>query len=121
LLNLFSKVSMKIMSLSFKRVYDQALFTFLTEISYNNSRIHFWWLAWSHRLNSSLYQNQFPYWSFKKNWSCILFPKIIWCLFKNYIFNILLVEWQVNQATPSLRWLNYKQKYCEKEKKRKKK
>jgi hypothetical protein len=41
LLNLFSKVSMKIMSLSFKRVYDQALFTFLTEISYNNSRIHF--------------------------------------------------------------------------------
>jgi hypothetical protein len=60
------------------------------------------------------YQNQFPYWSFEKNWSCILIPKIIWCLFKNYIFNILLVEWQVNQATPSLRWLNYKQKKKEK-------
>ena len=36
-----------------------------------------------------------------------MIPKIIWYLFKNYIFNILLVEWQVNQATPSLRWLNY--------------
>ena len=39
---------------------------------------------------------------------------------QNDIFDILLIEWQVNQATPSLRWLNYKQKKCEKEKERKK-
>jgi hypothetical protein len=46
------------------------------------------------------YQNQFPYWSFEKL-ICILISKIIWYLFKNDIFDILLVEWQVNQATPS--------------------
>jgi len=50
-----------------------------------------------------------------------LILKIIWCLFKNHIFNILLVVWQVNQATPSLRWLNYKQKKMKKKRKEKKK
>jgi hypothetical protein len=45
-----------------------------------------------------------------KIWSGILILKIIWCLFKNDIFDILLVEWHVNQATPSVRWLNYKPK-----------
>jgi len=32
------------------------------------------------------YQNPFPYWSLKKTWSCILIPKIIWCLSKNIYF-----------------------------------
>jgi hypothetical protein len=63
----------------------------------------------------------FPIGVLKKNWSGILISKIIWCSFKNDIFHILIVEWQVNQATPSLRWLNYKQKNVKKEKKRKKK
>ena len=43
------------------------------------------------------YQNQFPVGVLKKNWSRILVSKIIWCLFKNDIFDILLVEWQVNK------------------------
>jgi hypothetical protein len=102
LLNFFSKVSMKIMSLSFNCVYDQALFIFLREFSYKDSQTHLWSLAQSHRRNSSLLPKSVPYWSFeKKNWSRILISKIIWCLFKNDIFDILLVEWQVNQATPS--------------------
>ena len=52
----------------------------------------------------------FPIGVLKKNWSGILISKIIWCSFKNDIFHILIVEWQVNQATPSLRWLTYKPK-----------
>jgi hypothetical protein len=40
LLNFFSKVSMTIMSLSFNRVYDQALFIFLREFSYKDSQTH---------------------------------------------------------------------------------
>lgn len=108
LLNFFSKVSMKIMSLSFNRVYNQALFIFLREFSYKNSQTHLWSLVRPHRRNSSLLPKSVSLLEFwKKNWSCILIPKIIWCLFKNHIFNVLLVEWQVNQATPSLRWLNY--------------
>jgi len=55
----------------------------------------------------------FEFW--KKIDLAFWFQKIIWCLFKNDIFDILLVEWQVNQATPSLRWLNYKNN-CEKKK-----
>ena len=101
LLNFFSKLSMKIMSLSFNRVYDQSLFTFLREFSYKDSQTHLWSLARSHRRNSSLLPKSVPYWSFEKNWSGILISKIIWCLFKNNIFDILPVEWQVNQATPS--------------------
>ena len=54
LLNLFSKVSMKIMSLSFNRVYDQALFIFLRKFSYKDSQTHFWSLTRSHRRNSFL-------------------------------------------------------------------
>ena len=34
--------------------------------------------------------------------------------FQKWYFNILLVEWQLNQATPSMRWLNYKPKKKEK-------
>ena len=106
----------EIMSLSFNRVYDQALFIFLREISYKNSRIHFWSLAWSHRRNSSLLPKiSFPIGVLKKIDLAFWFQKIIWCLFKNDIFDILLVEWQVNQATSSLRWLNYKNN-CEKKK-----
>jgi len=110
LLNFFSKVSMKIMSLSFNRVYDQALFIFLREFSYKDSQTHLWSLARSHRRNSSLLPKSVSLLEFWKNWSCILISKIIWCLFKNDIFDILLVEWQVNQTTPALRWLNYKPK-----------
>jgi len=40
LLNFFSKVSMKIMSFSFNRVYDQALFIFFREFSYKDSQTH---------------------------------------------------------------------------------
>ena len=106
----------EIMSFSFNRVYNQALFIFLREFSYKNSRIHLWSLAWSHRRNSSLVLKSISLLEFWKIDLVFWFQKIIWCLFINDIFNILLVEWQVNQATPSLRWLNYKPK----EKKRKK-
>ena len=91
-----------------------ALFIFLREFSYKDSQTHLWSLVWSHRRNSSLLPKiSFPIRVLKKFWSCILIPKITWCLFKNHIFNIL----RVNQATPSMRWLNYKQK---KEKRKKK-
>jgi len=40
LLNFFSNVSMKIISLSFNRVYDQALFIFLRKFSYKVSQSH---------------------------------------------------------------------------------
>ena len=100
----------EIMSLSFNHVYDQALFIFLREFSYKSSRIHFWSLAWSHRRNSSFVPKSISLLEFWKNDLVFWFQKIIWCSFKNDIFNILLVEWQLNQATPSLRWLNYKPK-----------
>jgi len=99
----------EIMSFSFNHVYDHALFIFLRDFSYKNSQIHFESLAWSHRRNSSLSPKLVSV-GVLKNWSSILISKIIWFLFKNDIFDILLVEWQVNQATPSLRWLNYKLK-----------
>jgi len=83
----------EIMSLSFNHVYAQALFIFLREFSYKNSRVHLWSLAWSHLISCT--KIHFPI-GVLKDWSGILIPKIIWCLFKNHIFNILLVEWQVN-------------------------
>jgi hypothetical protein len=110
LLNLFSKGLMKIMSLPFNRVYDQAYHFFWESFLIKTHKHIFEALCNLIDAICLFYQNQFSYWSFEKKWSCILIPKIIWCLFKNHIFNILLVEWQVNQATSSLRWLNYKQK-----------
>ena len=60
------------------------------------------------------YQNPFPYWSFEKLVLHFDSENNLMFIQKPYIFNILLVEWQVNQATLSLRWLNYKQKKEEK-------
>jgi hypothetical protein len=65
LLNFFSKVSMKIMSFSFNRVYDQALFFFLESFLIKTHKHIFEAL---HDLIDAIhlsYQNQFPYWSFE--------------------------------------------------------
>lgn len=108
LLNFFSKVSMKIMSLSFNRVYNQALFIFLREFSYKNSQTHLWSLVRPHRRNSSLLPKSVSLLEFWKKKLILHFDSENNLMFiQNHIFNVLLVEWQVNQATPSLRWLNY--------------
>jgi hypothetical protein len=49
------------------------------------------------------YQNPFPYWSFEKLVLHFDSENNLMFIQKPYIFNILLVEWQVNQATLSLR------------------